>query len=380
MNNAIRCTAEASSDHGPGYARLILSGVAPFPGKAVKLRIERGADTNNVLGPAGWQSENCWLSADGVEIQQDKTFILVGRKITQYLRAGSNLRVTFGREGDWPEASSSVAWPAIVGMAAQAQGGRRRVSLGGGRAHPAPASATAEDSSQPQQAPSSSSPPPQPPPAESNGKARQPFASTEEELAAQLDDGNGQPRKGSSLPIVLIGVFIVLLLLSGAAGAYFFIFQGELPEFSNPLTADHSSPWGEAKVREYLGGAPNPEDSLAQAKMQQEAGHLDMAFLLYKQAASQGQAEALTALAAMYDPDLFSPTTSALPGPNLERAIELYEQAAAKNDPVALRRLGILTVEGRDGIEADPQAGKTLLEKAAAAGDSEAQAYLKGME
>ena len=80
----------------------------------------------------------------------------------------------------------------------------------------------------------------------------------------------------------------------------------------------------------------------------------------------------------MYDPETFSPTTSAVGAADPEKAYLWYDRGASANDPEALYRLGQLMIKGRvDGPGISPEAGIRLLEKAAGLGHAEAKTALE---
>jgi len=362
MSRVIQCTAEAESALGPGYARITLTGVDPFTGRTLKVRIERGGELDPVLGPDGWQSGSHWIDPDVVEILKGETSILLGAPVTRHLRVGTTVSLTFQGDSGWPESTSAVSWPAIVGATAAPEGGRKRtVKLGRGQAAP---------------------PDPQTPP------EPDPMPVSEPEVEAEVLPPPQSESESTSKHGLLMGALaagLLLVLIGGGTLAYLNDWFGGTPETATEETKPDETvaaepvetAWPPDQVRAYLGDAPVAADSLTQARLQMEAGALDMAFLLFKNAAGQGDAAALAALGMMYDPDLHSAETSPLPDPNPVIAVQYYRQAADAGNAVAQRRLGILMIEGRHGAEPDMEAGRALLTAAADAGDAEAKSYLE---
>lgn len=364
MTRKIRCKAEAETALGAGYARITLLGVEPFNGTTLKVKIEHGGETNPVLGPNGWQSGMHWLSPDSIEIVKGETTLFLGPSVTRHIRVGTTVELTFQGDGPWPETDSAVSWPAIVAEPGKAeQGTRRRISLGRGQA-------ATPDESAVDPKPKESAPPP--------AAKQQPNMRHASAPPAQ------PPVKTGGSGGIWIGVVAGLLFFAVAgAGAYGYL-NGWFASEQDVVTTEPSlepepapTAWAANEVRTYLSKTPTTADSLAQAQLQMETGNLDMAFLLYKNAAGQDDAEALTALGKMYDPDLHSAKTSPLPSPNPGLAADYYKRAADAGNVLAQRRLGILMMEGRHGADADITAGRQLLSTAAAAGDEEAKTYLE---
>lgn len=118
-----------------------------------------------------------------------------------------------------------------------------------------------------------------------------------------------------------------------------------------------------ALARQYLETEPSPEDAFARAGELLAEGQVEAAFLIYRYAAERGYADAATAVAAMYDPETYSPQTSPLPRPNPSVARIWYERAVAAGDNAALLSLARLLADQESVDEA-----RALLRQAEEAG------------
>lgn len=118
-----------------------------------------------------------------------------------------------------------------------------------------------------------------------------------------------------------------------------------------------------ALARQYLETEPSPEDAFARAGELLAEGQVEAAFLIYRYAAERGYADAATAVAAMYDPETYTPQTSPLPRPNPSVARIWYERAVAAGDNAALLSLARLLADQESVDEA-----RALLRQAEEAG------------
>ncbi|MEZ5669412.1 MAG: hypothetical protein R3F55_18645 [Alphaproteobacteria bacterium] len=98
-------------------------------------------------------------------------------------------------------------------------------------------------------------------------------------------------------------------------------------------------------ARQYLESQPSPEEAFGRASELLAQGQVDAAFLIFRYAAERGYADAATAVAAMYDPETFTPQTSPLPRPNPSVARSWYERAVAAGDEEALLSLARLLAD-----------------------------------
>lgn len=90
--------------------------------------------------------------------------------------------------------------------------------------------------------------------------------------------------------------------------------------------------------------------------------------LLYSVAGDEGSIPGDLAMGRMLDPDLFVAEKSAFTGLDATEAAQWYQKAAAKDDPEALFRLGVLVQSGRASLPPNlttPQSGIGLIQRSA---------------
>jgi TPR repeat protein len=186
---------------------------------------------------------------------------------------------------------------------------------------------------------------------------------------------------------VLIGVAALLLLLAACVLAWFYLKRTPSP--GTPVQAEAMPPpmpstavlvLGAASARAYLQAGQIAPDSYAEAQRYLKDGSPDAlqgALVLLGRAADAGSGPAQTALGRMYDPDTFSPQTSAMKAPDPEKALLWYQRAAKSNDPEGLYRLGKLLLSGRASAPGlGPEQGAADLKRAADLGYKDAQAEI----
>lgn len=126
-----------------------------------------------------------------------------------------------------------------------------------------------------------------------------------------------------------------------------------------------------ALARQFLEGQPTPEEAFARANELREEGQVEAAFLIYRYAAELDHADSAVAVAAMYDPETFTPQTSPLPRPNPTVARRWYERAVSAGDDQALISLARMLV-AQDQVEE----ARAVLRRAEQAGLTEAAGQL----
>jgi TPR repeat protein len=182
----------------------------------------------------------------------------------------------------------------------------------------------------------------------------------------------------------------VFLLLG--AGAGYFVWTNYLQEHepavavapptappapTPPVTAEPPKKSVREAVAEYLATKPTPDAMLAKGRDFAKSGDMAAAFLVFRQAAEQGNAAAQLELASFYDP-LTQPRRGSFT-PDGQRAAEWYERAALAGLPEAQRKLGLLLTKGGAGLPADPTRAKTWLQQAAAQNDADARKALDAL-
>jgi hypothetical protein len=109
------------------------------------------------------------------------------------------------------------------------------------------------------------------------------------------------------------------------------------------------------------GGKPDPAEVFANAQRLQDEGHPEDAYLLYRYAANNGEAQAALLLGTRADPAYYTAAGNILPEPEPEQAIKWYRMASAEGNAEAVARL---------------QALRGRLEQASASGDAQADRLL----
>jgi TPR repeat protein len=131
------------------------------------------------------------------------------------------------------------------------------------------------------------------------------------------------------------------------------------------------------RVGEYLATKPTPEATLAKARDEAKAGDMAAAFLLFRHAAEVGNAAAQLELATFYDP-LTTPARGGFTADGA-RAADWYERAALAGNAEAQLKLGLLFAKGGAGLAADAPKAKTWLQQAAAQNDADAKKALDAL-
>jgi len=104
---------------------------------------------------------------------------------------------------------------------------------------------------------------------------------------------------------------------------------------------------------------PDAAEVFAQAEQLQTEGQLDDAYLLYRFAARQGDAQAALVLGTQADPAFYKSETSILPGPDLQQSYKWYRAAAAAGSDEAAARLQQL----RERVEQSAVAGDVAAQR-----------------
>ena len=111
------------------------------------------------------------------------------------------------------------------------------------------------------------------------------------------------------------------------------------------------------------GARPDADVVLAEAERMQADDNLEDAYLLYRFAARNGQAQAALTLGAQADPALHATAGGYLPEPNTAQAYKWYSMAAAAGNEEAAQRLQDLHNRvQQDAAAGDEQARRLLLQ------------------
>ena len=116
---------------------------------------------------------------------------------------------------------------------------------------------------------------------------------------------------------------------------------------------------------------------LAKGKEFAQGGDLTAAFLVWRRAAEAGNVLAQLEIGAFYDP-LTMPARAGFT-PDAARAADWYERAALAGNAEAQRRFGLLLAKGGTGLSADAIKAKSWLQQAAAQNDADAKKALEAM-
>ncbi|MGD0106625.1 MAG: hypothetical protein ABSC06_21685 [Rhodopila sp.] len=190
--------------------------------------------------------------------------------------------------------------------------------------------------------------------------------------------------------LALVGVVAVLLLLAAGVLAWLYLNRTPSPVTPTPPVVapppqtppPQTSPTvlGAASARAFLQTGQGAPETYGEAQRYLKDGSPDAlqgALVLLGRAADAGSGPAQTALGRMYDPDTFSPQTSAMKAPDPEKALLWYQRAAKSNDPEGLYRLGRLLLSGRAAAPGlGPEQGAASLQRAADLGNKDAQAEI----
>lgn len=371
----------------PGEALLAITGQPNLDPATVRLAVEQ-AGKSRFLQEHGtgdaWGTTRTWLEPEDAWREGERLHVVLGPTATWNLMANVTYLVHLGDDAGELPTPERMAWKAIR-LPSDA---------------PAPLEAR----------------PPRPRAAQASAVAAEvmPAAPAEEPAVADevmpeqgnLDTGGAEPitstqaeaeeprRRSLRLPLVLVAG-VLLLACAGVIVWRMSLLDTAVTNANTEAAATGgtsstspaspvSPPSGTldvASARAYLQQKPMAETAFAASQTYLGAATPDAlqgALLLLTYAAQAGNAGAATAIGKMYDPETFSPTSSAVGAADPEKAYLWYDRGASANDPEALYRLGQLMIKGRvDGPGISPEAGIRMLEKAAGLGHAEAKVALE---
>ena len=339
----LKVEAEQRRDDEPGWCQLRIEGQDATPGR-VELLFRRAGASRNFLGASDWQDQEEWLPFEahsaGAALQ-----LRIGPPHTLRLGRVTTVELRVRRPGG-AEARTRLAWPKIV----------------------LPATNTLKEE---QPAPRSAPAAPTLDPAEDS------WVDLRAEPAAPVI-----PARRSGLAWPLAGAALLLVLALAAAALFYFGYAIPGAGPSAPTVAEEGGPrsFTEESLRAFLAGQPDGPTAFAEAELYRQAGHPDLALLIYRHAARRGEGRAALAIGQMYDPELFSPETSAFAAPDADQAASFYKQAAEEGDPEAQFRLGRLLRGGRTSGSDDAERGVVWLQRAADQGHGGAQDMLQQLQ
>jgi hypothetical protein len=344
----LRISASQEKTDRNGWCRLRVEGLGLAEARPVELYFRRGGERNPFLAEQGWQQNLHWLAFSDARLEGDGLIVPIGPAQTWYLSDVATVEVGVRLPGEAGEPRRArIAWPKIV------------LDVG----------------ARPEQAPP---PPPEPPPAELPPEEPPPPLVAEEPIAPPLPAPAWRP----FWPWLLVGVVVVLAAFAGAAYLEHWPPFNAPPPAGPPAAPAPAAPatparvYSEDEVRRYLAGNPPAAAAAAEAKAYLDAGHPDLALVIYRYAQRLGDAAASKAIGRMYDPAGFNKQASAFDAPDADQAATYYEPAAKAGDVEAQFLLGRLLVKGQTSQPDAVERGVVWLQRAQQGGSGEAGALL----
>jgi Sel1 repeat len=324
----------------PGHALLRVSELDAAPeGLTLSIQRQQGPDTH--LADDGWRRTETWLLPDEVSRRGDVLEFHLGPEICDRLAGIATVRLRVKEPDIGVVGTTVVAWPAML------------------------TSGAADGSN--------------------------PFADDVVRLRHVRERAAPPPEPEPEPPPVVEPPRPAVFLLLGAGAGYFVwtnYFQEHEPAVAvtpptappaptPPVTAEPPKKSVREAVAEYLTTKPTSDAMLSKGRDFAKAGDMAAAFLVFRQAAEQGNASAQLELASFYDP-LTQPSRGGFT-PDGQRAADWYERAALAGLPEAQRKLGLLLSKGGAGLAADTGKAKGWLQQAAAQNDADAKKALDAL-
>jgi len=349
----------------PGHALLRVSELDAAPdGLTLSIQRQQGPDSH--LADDGWRRTETWLMPAQVARRGEVLEFHLGPEICDRLAGVATVRLRVREPDIGVVGTTVVAWPAMLTSGA-ADGSNPFADdiVRLRRAHEQPAPEP-EPLPEPPPAIEPALPPPRPRP--ELRAARDPMADL-----TKRRGGTGW----------MVATAILLILIGG--GYYAWTNHFDKPEPAVAATAPPTaSPTplagGEPPkksvretVAEYLATKPQPDAMLAKGREFAKDGNIAASFLVFRQAAEQGNPAAQVELASFYDPTM--QTRAGFPHDGA-LAADWYERAALAGVAEAQRKLGLLLAKGGAGLAADAAKAKSWLQQAAAQDDNDAKKAL----
>ena len=346
----------------PGHALLRVSELDAAPeGLTLSIQRQQGPDVH--LADDGWRRTETWLKPDRVTRSGEVLEFHLGPEICDRLAGIATVRLRVREPDIGVVGTTVVAWPAMLTSGAVGANPFADDIVRLKRRHAAMREPAPEPA--PELPPAFDPPPPAPRP----------------ELRAARDPmGEIPPRRGGT------GWMIVALVLLAVAGGGYYAWTNHInpPPVETvaaaPAPVASPTPLAPKKsvretVAEYLATKPPPDAMLAKARDFAKDGNAAAAFLVFRQAAEQGNVLAQVELGGYFDP--LTPRNGFTPDGT--QAADWYERAALAGSAEAQRRLGLLFAKGGAGIAVDPAKARTWLQQAAAQNDADARKALDAL-
>ena len=351
----------------PGHALLRVSELDAAPdGLTISIQRQQGPDTH--LADDGWRRTETWLMPDEVRRNGETLEFHLGPEICDRLAGIATVRLRVREPDIGVVGTTVVAWPTMLTSGAAGASGAYDDTVRLRRRQPPPPEPEPDLPPPLEVAPE---PPPPPPPHPELRAARDPLADL--------------PKRSGATGWMIAAV---LVLLAVGGGYYYWtnhlhppepVVVAATPPTPTPLQPPVPQPPAKSvreTVAEYLATKPTPEAMLAKARDFAKADDFASAFLVFRQAAEQGNAAAQLELASFYDP--MGPAKAGFPHDGTQAA-DWYERAALTGLAEAQRKLGLLLAKGGAGLTADATKAKVWLQQAAAQNDADAKKALDGL-
>ena len=335
-----------------GWCQLRIQGLPLTMPEALELNFKRAGSAKPFLAERGWQENDIWLPFPDVNLMEGAVVLRIGPSQTRFLSQVTTIEVgvrQLGQQAD-PAHRARVVWPKIILEV---------------KDHPgiAPASGAAE------------------PPAPQLEEAAPAFVPDLRTVPIEARIVHTEAETHSPPPRRWLVVGLGLALIPAAIAAAYFLglppFKTAVPDGGSSIVAGRA--FTEDEVRQFLAQSPDAAKSVAEAQAYQEAGHPDLALLIYRHAQRQGSPAAAKAIGRMYDPESYDRETSPFPAADADQATEYYRRAAESGDVEAQYLLGRLLVSGTTSGEDDVERGVVWLDRAAKGGQAEAAQLLSQM-
>jgi hypothetical protein len=351
----------------PGHALLRVSDLDAAP-EGLTLSIQRQQGPESHLADDGWRRTETWLMPDEVARRGEVLEFHLGPEICDRLAGIATVRLRVREPDIGVVGTTVVAWPTMLTSGA------------------AGANSFADDVVRlRRQEPAAVEPEPAPELPPAFEPAPPPSAAKPELRAARDPIAEIPPRRGGT------GWMIAVLALLAVVGGGYYVWTNHIdPPPADivadappgPATAPAASPIPSPPrksvretVAEYLATKPPPDAVLAKAREFAKDGNVAGSFLLFRQAAEQGNAAAQVELGTFYDP--LTPRNGFTPDGT--QAADWYERAALAGSAEAQRRLGLLFAKGGAGVTVDPAKARIWLQQAAAQNDADARKALDAL-
>jgi hypothetical protein len=353
----------------PGHALLRVTELeAAAEGLTLSIQRQQGPESH--LADDGWRRTETWLMPDQVRRRGDVLEFHLGPEICDRLAGIATVRLRVREPYIGVVGTTVVAWPTM--LTSGASDGSNPFAEDIVRLRRARERPPAEVEPEPPPPPPVVDPPPPPPrPKPELRAARDPMADLPQ-------------RRGGTGWMIAAAILLIL-----AGGGYYvwtnYLNKPEPAVAATPPPSAAPTPLANAgtpqksvreTVADYLATKPAPAAMLAKGRDFAKDGNMAAAFLVFRQAAEQGNAAAQVELASFYDPTAQAKAGFPHDGP---LAADWYERAALAGVAEAQRKLGLLLAKGGAGLVADATKARSWLQQAAAQNDADAQKALESL-